>query len=94
MKSATLIKTDGTQVAVAPGHGDKFTLEELQDFVGGYIELAYKDEDMLIICNEEGKLHGLPINVVATTLWHEKASWSYGDYLVGDVLVCDAKMVD
>lgn len=38
-------------------------LESLQKAVGGYIEAVYPYEDpVAIVCNEEGKLIGLPLN--------------------------------
>lgn len=39
------------------------TLEELQAAVGGYIETVTIVEDCVIICNEEGRLRGMPHNV-------------------------------
>ena len=38
------------------------TLENLQKTVGGYIETVTLNSDLVIICNEEGKLLGLPYN--------------------------------
>ena len=39
------------------------TLEELQAIVGGYIQAIYPfDEPIALVCNEEGKLIGLPPN--------------------------------
>ena len=38
------------------------TLEELQATVGGYIETVTIATDVVIICNEEGRLRGLPHN--------------------------------
>lgn len=39
------------------------TLEELQTIVGGYIQAIYPfDEPIALVCNEEGKLNGLPSN--------------------------------
>ena len=38
------------------------TLEELQATVGGYIETVTIATDAVIICNEEGRLQGLPHN--------------------------------
>ena len=38
------------------------TLEDLQATVGGYIETVTIASDAVIICNEEGRLHGLPHN--------------------------------
>ena len=37
-------------------------LESLQHEVGGWIEAMGLDEDVCIICNEEGKLNGLELN--------------------------------
>lgn len=38
------------------------TLEAMQEFVGGYIEAVTLSDGKVIICNEEGKLLGLPYN--------------------------------
>lgn len=38
------------------------TLEALQEIVGGYIETFRVSTDLTIICNEEGRLLGLPYN--------------------------------
>lgn len=38
-------------------------LEDMQRFVGGYIEAIYPfTEEVAIVCNEEGKIDGLPLN--------------------------------
>lgn len=36
-------------------------LEALQEFVDGYIEVFYIGNDLLVVCNEEGKLRGFDI---------------------------------
>ena len=40
------------------------TLKDLQNIVGGYIEIIYpfEDESISLVVNEEGKLRGLPLN--------------------------------
>ena len=38
-------------------------LEELQAAVGGYIEVCTFAKDCCVICNEEGRLRGLPYNL-------------------------------
>ena len=40
------------------------TLEAKQKIVGGYIEQAYlpNDDSVVLICNEEGKIYGMPLN--------------------------------
>ena len=70
------------------------SLKEMQDAVGGQIELAYDDGETQIVCNEEGKMKGLPENEEATDLWNEKLdkmnsnpNFFNSDYLAGDVLV-------
>lgn len=35
-------------------------LDALQAIVGGYIEIVPIDNDFVVICNEEGRLNGLP----------------------------------
>lgn len=42
------------------------TLEALQETVGGYIQAVYLDEKTALICDEEGKLKGLPSNFVTS----------------------------
>ena len=38
-------------------------LEDLQHEVGGYIEAVYPyDDPVALICNDEGKIQGLPLN--------------------------------
>lgn len=54
-------------VVVAPGRKPRVTiiantLEGLQSIVGGYIEVVGFTEENVIVCNEEGRLLGLPEN--------------------------------
>jgi hypothetical protein len=93
---AYLIKATGEITQVRPANGEGFTLDELQGFVGGYIEVIdssklrrsqlvedpITDESELWL-NENGKLQNLPINQIATMLY------TYGDHdpIVGDVLL-------
>ena len=38
------------------------TLRALQEAVGGYIEPVMVEEDLVVICDEEGRLKGKPYN--------------------------------
>ena len=40
------------------------TLDAKQEMVGGYIECTYlpNDHDVVLICNEEGKINGMKLN--------------------------------
>ena len=76
----------------------ELSLKEMQDIVGGMIQVAYDDGKMQIICNEEGIMRGLPINETATDIWHDKLSkfnsnpnYIPFDYLVGTVLILKDK---
>lgn len=51
-----------------PGQNPRITeiennLTALQEAVGGYIETVTLAKDCCIICNEEGRLQGLPYNL-------------------------------
>lgn len=79
---AELIRADGIVKDVQPGNGVAFTLEELQVYVGGYIELVPGSlREKPAFCNEDGLRLGL--------LYNPLASMRYGVNLVGTVLVCD-----
>ena len=67
------IKKPVTIVRVAPDAAPEvitlpLTLENMQKEVGGYIEICYPFDEgspldyTCLICNEEGKLQGLPAN--------------------------------
>lgn len=68
-KTSILYKTDGTQEDVLPANSKWFTLEELQGFVKGYIELVYLHDNLIIVCNEEAKLHDLKMNPGMTEIY-------------------------
>ena len=82
---AEIIKTTRERIEVTPKNGKYFTLEEMQAVVGGYIEIVYL-KDKLMIVNEEGRLNRLPLNYLATKMYGK-------DFIVGDVLVCDINQV-
>ncbi len=72
------IKTDGTIEEVAIDKDN--SLKQMQDAVGGYIELVRLTDDDIMVVNEEGLVFGLPIN--------EHASKIAGQTIVGNVLMC------
>jgi len=82
------LKADGTIETVKPANGKKFSLKELQDFVGGDIELVRTIKPVRnMYVNEWGVLNGLPYNREATKTISR-------DYLLvngvrGDAIVCD-----
>lgn len=86
------LKTDGTQEWVKPTDGKKFTLKELQNFVGGLIQFVPLPSGATLVCNDEGKLEGLEPNKLATEMWKreyplEKYPIGNDSLVVGNVLV-------
>lgn len=79
---AKIIKADGSMVEIQPRNGRYFKLRELQKIVGGYIEILTLNGNEIMVVNEEGKIHDLPLNLQATELFGL-------DVIVGDVLVCN-----
>lgn len=63
------------------------TLEAMQKYVGGLIEAVYPfEEPVAIICNEEGKLEGLPYNRVL----RDDAGEIY-DAIAGNFIICGCR---
>ena len=86
-------KTTATEVTGKPD------IEILQWIVGGYIEVVPyleqciyngKVRKCVAFCNEEGKVHDLPVNERATRLLHaqqRRAGMQPHDVLVGDIAI-------
>lgn len=88
---AKLIKSNGEITEVKPKKGKFFSLEELQGYVGGYIEFVGLNGDIMVV-NEEGKLNDLPYNEKATKFFQ----FVHGDIdvIVGDVLIASQKEIN
>lgn len=84
---ALWIKANGASEPVTPKNGKHFTLEELQHFVGGYIEALDLGNGSVMFLNEEGKLNELPYNLVADEIAHQRTGIAWSDGIVGDVLI-------
>ena len=75
-----LIKTDG-----AESTKETMTLEEMQAWVGGYVQMVPLPDGRELWCNEEGKIDGLPVNAKATAIWEK----NYGptDIIMGNAII-------
>ena len=66
-------------------------LKELQDLVGGLIQVVYADDGKTqIVMDEEGKIKGKPINLEATGVWFPD-QYILPDVIVGDAVVLTKK---
>lgn len=54
-------------------------LKAFQDIVGGYIEVVHLPHEILLVCNEDGKLLELPPNIPIA-----------GNVIVGTVIFCSS----
>jgi len=62
------------------------TYEEAKEFIGGYIQSVPLENGDRLLCDEEGKLKGLPLNPHAQKHWDE--SWGQGtDVIVGKAIL-------
>jgi hypothetical protein len=109
---ASWLKADGTVVVVKPARG-MFTLAELHGYVGDPIDIVRPHLDgyqhLFLVCNDNGKLLGLPVNQRATEIYaHPGIPQAVRDnpnimvwgteadfaLMVGDVLLCDDTEID
>lgn len=65
-------------------------LKEMQEFVGGRIEIVYSDMGDFVI-NEEGLLDGLPVNFAATDVLWQGTKGVHGQLpvLIGNVMLVE-----
>lgn len=92
------IKADGTESQMRPQNGKYFEYEELKKLVGYPVEIVPMPSGKLLVCNEEGKLTGLPENAKATAIW--KSEYPIAQYpnnndelVVGDVLIVPEELI-
>jgi hypothetical protein len=83
-----LIKSDGS-ISEVKFKGKKPSLEEMQQAVGGYIEMIPTKDKRMMVINEEGKMKHLPLNSVATSM----VTLFQGDFIVGDVLIGEPSLL-
>jgi hypothetical protein len=84
---AKLYKTNGEVVEIEPKNGKKFTLEEVQSYVEGYVERVELKHNEVLLCNEEAILYCLPYNKHASDALTE----TYGpnsQALFGNIIHC------
>jgi len=83
---AKLIEACGVVTEVWPKNGEVFSLEELQGYVGGYVEPLYLEGDKVALMDEDGRFKHLRVNDVASV--------QLGRYIVGPVLIGSREEMD
>ncbi len=85
---AKLYKSNGEVETISPKETDKFQLEELQNYVGGDIELFTINKKTFIV-NENGLVENLPINWIASDFLQLQSDFKT-QILVGNVIVLNS----
>ena len=85
-----ILYVDSREEFIEPKNSTDFSLEELKTIVGGYIEIVPLSDERIMVVNEEGKIHRLPLNVRATCIVNGAG---IADTIVGNVLICRSEMV-
>lgn len=88
--SSLLMNPDGRTKEVRPANGTHWTLEELQGFVGGYVEVLRTVDGGYMVINDMGKVMNPPLdlNIPATRVY------KYGrvDPILGPAVVVDTRL--
>lgn len=87
-RASLLVRANGASEEVYP-KGDKWTLDELQAHVGGFIEPisgTNLPSDQILLVNEEGLLERLPANRHASLIARRP--------IVGDALIIPAEQFE
>lgn len=87
-KASMLIPANGLVQAVYP-KGAKWTLEELQKHVGGYIELIVRTNCLpgnLMLVDEDGLSKGLEVN--------NRATLKAGRQIVGNAMIVPQELME
>lgn len=89
---ARLIKTNGEEIEISPKNGTDFSLEELHNYVDGYIEIVnLRSENNIMIVNEKGAINGMPVNLKASMIYSK--AFNVNQCIYGDVVICKSNMV-
>ena len=92
---ARLLKASGEVMEIEPKNGTDFKLDELHKHLQcSLVEVININQDDIMVVDDEGKLKANNvINVNATMLAQENQAITSWDYIAGDAIVCNRKMV-
>lgn len=92
---AKLLKVSGEVVEIEPKNGTNFTLDELYEHLNcSLVEVINLNQDDIMVVDEEGKwTSNNVVNVNATKYAQENQAITSWDYIAGDAIVCNRKMI-
>ena len=92
---AKLLKASGEVMEIEPKNGTDFKLDELYKHLQcSLVEVISLNHDDIMVVDDEGKLKSNNvINVNATVLAQKNQAIIFWDYIAGDAIVCNRKMI-
>ena len=92
---AKLLKASGEVMEIEPKNGTDFKLDELHEHLKcSLVEVINLNQDDIMVVDEEGKwASNNVINVNATVLAQENQAITSWDYIAGNAIVCNRKMI-
>lgn len=92
---AKLLKVSGEVMEIEPKNGTDFKPDELYKHLQcSLVEVININQDDIMVVDEEGKwASNNVINVNATVLAQENRAIVFWDYVVGNAIVCNRKMI-
>lgn len=85
-----IINVKGDIIDVAPKDGEKFTDTEVSEIIGGTPQEFLAKDGRLILMDKIGRQIGKGYNRLATKIYRDRLKEGA---IVGDVLVCEKKML-
>ena len=92
---AKLLKASGEVVEIKPKNGTDFKLDELYKHLNcSLVDVINLNQDDIMVVDDEGKLtSNNVVNVNATMLAQENQAITPWDYIAGNAIVCNRKMI-
>lgn len=92
---AKLLKVSGEVMEIEPKNGRDFKLDELYKLLQcSLVEVINLNQDDIMVVDEEGKwVSNNIVNVNATKCAQENQAITSWDYIAGDAIVCNRKMI-
>ena len=92
---AKLLKASGEVMEIEPKNGTDFKLDELYTHLQcSLVEVININQDDIMVVDGEGKwASNNVVNVNATVLAQENRAIVFWDYVAGDAIVCNRKMI-
>ena len=91
--TASLIHPNGEVDSISLPEGEEARLHQLQDLVGGYIEVVALPVQRPMVINENGKDGPHMINHTATAIAHEAEAIMPSDYIAGVAVILPAEVL-